>query len=103
MTTTCSDADEIDQAIGGAEALVRMLEPGREHAVFGQAIQHAVGADDAGVDRAGEDEESDDDDEAFHDDLDPRRADEILHQAVDEIVAIAAVVAFDVLPVGIER
>ena len=63
------DGDEVDQAVGGAEAFVGMLEPGGEYAVLGQSIEHAVGADHAGVDGAGEDQKADDDDETFHDDF----------------------------------
>ena len=91
------DRDEVDEAMGGAEAFVRMLEPGGEHAVLGKAIEHAVGADHAGVDGAGEDQEADDHDETFHDDLEQRRAGEVLDESVDEVVAISAVVALDVM------
>ena len=81
----------------GAEFPVWLLEPVREDAIFGQAIEHAIGADDAGVDRAGEDEKSDDDDEKFDDDFQPGWTVQVIHQAVDEIVAVFAVIALDVL------
>ena len=44
--------DEVDDAVGGAKAFVRLAEPVQQDAIFGHAVQHAVGADDRGVDRA---------------------------------------------------
>ena len=43
---------------------VRLEEPVGQDAVLGDAVEHAVGADDRRVDRPGEDQEADDDDEA---------------------------------------
>ena len=61
------DDDDVDDAIAGAEFRVRLAEPLAEHAVFGNAIEHAVGPDDCSVDRAGENQRSDDNDETVED------------------------------------
>ena len=41
--------DQVDDAVGGAELALRLAEPRQQNAVFGHAVQHAVGADDGGV------------------------------------------------------
>ena len=46
--------DGVDQPRGGAEPVMRMAEPVGQDAVFGDAIEHAVGTDDGGVDGAGQ-------------------------------------------------
>src|SRR5262249_28103428 len=43
--------DHVDDAIAGAEAGMRFLEPGGEDAVLDHAVQHAVGAYDGCVNR----------------------------------------------------
>ena len=98
MTTICATPTRLMIRLVVPISFVRLLKPGREHAVFRQAIQHAVRTDQAGIDGPGEDQESDDHDETFHDDLDPRRPDEVMNQSVDQVVAVSAVVALDMLP-----
>ena len=41
--------DDVDDAIAGAKAPVRLAKPGAEHSVFGNAVEHTVRADDSGV------------------------------------------------------
>src|SRR5262249_27307226 len=50
--------DQIHDAIAGAVLLVRTAEPVGEHAVFGNAVKYAVGADDRSVDGSGKNQES---------------------------------------------
>ena len=56
--------DQEQDAVGRAVAAVRLEEPVGHDAVFGHAVQHAVGADDRRVHRAGQDQEADDHHEA---------------------------------------
>src|SRR6202046_2919645 len=44
------DHDDVDDPRSGAELVMRVAEPVREHTVLGHAVEHAVGADDGGVD-----------------------------------------------------
>ena len=44
--------NQVDDAVRGAKAGVRLAKPVEQHAVFGQAIQHAIGADHGSVDGA---------------------------------------------------
>ena len=53
---------------------MRLEEPVGQHAVLGDAVEHAVGADDGRVDGAGKDQEADDDDEAFEEQLEQTAA-----------------------------
>src|SRR5271166_1182535 len=80
--------DEIDDAIGGAVALVRTTEPIGEHAVFRDAIEHAIRADDGGVDRARENQESDNHDEGAEGQAHDLRADHMHGEAGDQVVAV---------------
>src|SRR6267143_4160226 len=48
--------DDIDDAIARTEALVRLTEPGAEHAVFRNAVQHTVRTYDGGIDCTREDQ-----------------------------------------------
>ena len=80
--------DEVDDAMAGAEALVRFAEPVGEHAVFGDAHENAGRADHRGVDGAGEDEEADDDDEDAEGDLEQLGAGHEHGQAGDEVVLV---------------
>ena len=41
--------DDVDDAVRGAEFIVRMAEPVHQNTVFGDAVHNAVGADDGGV------------------------------------------------------
>ena len=63
--------DEVENAIGRAVARVRLEEPVGHDAVLGDAVEHAVGADDGRVDRARQDQEADDDHEGVEQQLEP--------------------------------
>ena len=52
IVTICSTTIRLISRLSGAEPVVRMPEPVGQHAILGDAIQHAVGADDGGVDGA---------------------------------------------------
>ena len=49
----------VDDAVAGAETFVGLAEPVGQYTVFGNAVEHAVRADDGGVDRSGENQEAD--------------------------------------------
>ena len=66
--------DQVDDAVAGAEAVVRLLEPTGEHAVFGHAIQNAVGAYDGSILRARQDEHAHQHHEAVKEQLQAGRA-----------------------------
>ena len=78
--------DEVDEAVGGAEFAMRMAEPIREDAVLGDAVQHAVRAEDGGVDRPGEHDGADHDDERVEQQSCRHGARQVHRQAADEIV-----------------
>src|SRR5208283_3723034 len=61
------DLAEVDDAVGGAEFAVRLTEPVRQHAIFGDAVEHAVRAHDRRIDGSGQDERPDDNDKAVED------------------------------------
>ncbi len=77
--------DHVDDAVAGAESLLRFLEPRCEDAVFDHAAEHAVGADDRGVHRPGQDESAHDDYEALK--KQPQRigADHVHGQAANQV------------------
>ena len=72
----------------GAVALVRMAEPVGQHAVLGDAVEHAVGADDRGVDRAGQNQEADEHDEDAERQPHRQRPDHVHRQPADQVVAV---------------
>src|SRR5882724_8837913 len=82
------DDHHVDDAVAGAVALVRDSEPVGEDAVFGDAVEDAVGSDDGSVDGAGEDEESDDYDEGAEGEAENVRTDHVHGQASDEVVFV---------------
>ncbi len=59
--------DDIDDAVGGAELAVRLPEPVRQDAIFGDAIEHAVRAHDRRVHGSRQDERPDDNDKTVED------------------------------------
>src|ERR1700687_380301 len=75
--------DDIDNAIAGAEAGMRLAKPGTEHAILGNAIQHSVGADDSGVHRASKNQRTYHDHESVKDQAGIQRAFEVHGQAAD--------------------
>src|SRR5216683_894345 len=80
--------DDIDDAIAGAEARVRLAKPFGEHAIFRNAIQHSVGADDSGVHGPGKDECAHDYDEAMKNQADDQRSLETHGQAANQVLQI---------------
>ena len=60
--------------VAGPVLAVGKAEPVGENAVFGNAVQDAIGADDGGIDGAGENQEADDHDEAAEDQAQHLRA-----------------------------
>ena len=68
---------------------VRLEEPVGHHAVFGHAVEHAVGADDRRVDRARAGSGSRRPRRsAFKRQLGPVRPDDVHRQAADQVVAV---------------
>ncbi len=80
--------DQVHDPVGGAEAGMRLAEPVGEDAVFGDAVEDAVGADDRGIDRAGENEEAHDHDEGAEDQFQQHRAVLIHGQPGDQVVLV---------------
>ena len=76
----------IQNAVGSSEAAMRVAEPVRKNAVFGDAVENAVRSDDGGVDRAGQHQDADHHDESAEGQPQRQRADEIHGQAADGIV-----------------
>ncbi len=77
--------DDIDDAMARAEPFVRLPEPGAEHAVFRNAVQHPVGADDGRVYRARQDQGSDNNDEAVEYQADDKWPLKIHRQSADQV------------------
>ena len=80
--------DQVEDAMRGAEAAMRLEKPVGQHAVLGHAVEHAVGADDGRIDRPGQDQEADDDHEGVQQQPGQRRADHVHRQAADEVVGV---------------
>src|SRR5271163_955989 len=77
--------DDVDDAVAGAKAWMRLAEPRAKHAVFGNTVEHAVGTDDGGVDRAGQNDGADDYHEAVKDQSYDQRALKTHGQPADKI------------------
>src|SRR5580700_109534 len=77
--------DQVDDAVAGTEAVVRLLKPAGEHAVFGYSIQNAVGAHNGSILRTGQNQHSHQHDEAVKEQLQTRRSDQIHGNAADEV------------------
>ena len=88
MTAICMPVMRIKQPIGGAVVRVRLEEPVGQDAILGNAVEDAVGADDGGVDGAGQDQEADDDDEAFEEQLEHVGPDDVPGQAADQVFRV---------------
>ena len=76
---------------------MRLAEPFAKHAVFGNAIEHTVRADDGGVHGAGENERADHNDKSVKDQARDERSLQIHRQAADQVLeeALADVVRDD--------
>ena len=61
------DHDEIDDAVRRSEARMRVPEPVGEYAIFGDAVQDAIRADDGGIHGSGQNQRADHDDEHVED------------------------------------
>ncbi len=86
MVSKLQAHDQIQNAVGGAEAAVRLPEPVRQDAVLGDAVQHAVRADDGRVHGAGQHQRADDHDERAERQPHGQRPDEVHGQAADRVV-----------------
>ncbi len=88
MVNSCSPCHQIHDAVAGAELPMRLAEPVGQHAVFGDAHQHAGRTDDRGIDRAGKNQEADDHDKNAEDNPQHLRPDHVHRQAGDQVVAV---------------
>src|SRR6266700_5490795 len=77
--------DDIDDAMARAEPFVRLPEPGAEHAVFRNAVQYAVGADDGRVHRACQDQSAHNDNKAVEYQADDKWPFQIHRQSADQV------------------
>ena len=82
------DEDHVDDAIAGAELVVRLAEPVGQHAVLGHAHQHAGRADHRGVDGAGENQEADQHHEDAEGDAPEQGPHHVHGQAGDQVVLV---------------
>src|SRR5581483_11365870 len=80
--------NEIDDAIGGAKAPMRLPEPLREDPVFGDPVEHAIRPDNGGVHGSGKHQHADQNHERLKDQTYRVRADEVHGQPADEIPEI---------------
>ena len=80
--------DHIQDAMGRSEAGMRLAEPLGKNTVLGNAVQHAVGADDRGVHRAGEHQHADQHHESLKDQAQNVRPGEIHGHAADQVSEI---------------
>ena len=63
-----------------------MAEPVGKHAVFGHAVEHAVGADNGRVHRAGQNQRAHQNHEGVEQQPHGDRADEVHREAADQVV-----------------
>ncbi len=82
------DDDQVDDAIAGAEPAMGEAEPVGEDAIFRDAVQDAIGADDGGIDGAGKNEKPDDHDKATENEAQEFWPVHIHGQAGDEVVLV---------------
>ena len=77
--------DQVDDAVAGAVAVVRLLEPTGEHAVFRHAIQNAIRTHDGSVLRARQNQHAHQHHEAVKQQLQARRSGQVHGDAADEV------------------
>ena len=75
----------VQDAVAGAELGVRPAKPISQHAIFGDAVEHAVGAHNRRVYRAGEHQEADDHDKRAEDQLQRMRPCQIHGQHAQQV------------------
>src|SRR4029077_5602732 len=80
--------NEIDNPVTSAEFFVRAAEPVSQYAIFRDAIEHAVGANDGSIDGAGKYQEADHDNKDPEDHLQNMRPDHVHGHAGDQVIAI---------------
>ncbi len=88
MVKQLQSDDEVDDAVAGAVARMRLLKGVGQDAVFRDAVEHAVGADDRSILRAGENQDPDQHDEAVEDEPRPERTPEVHGDAADQVAEI---------------
>src|SRR5579859_1302552 len=79
---------DVDDAMAGAKAPVRLPEPFAQHAIFGNPVEHAVGAHDGGVYRAGQNQRADHHHERMENQARHQRTLQAHGQAADEILQV---------------
>ena len=75
--------NDVDDAIAGAEARVRLTKPIAQHAILGDAVEDTVGPHDGGIDCACKNEHANDDHEAVKDQTSEKWPFKIHSQAAD--------------------
>src|SRR5882762_6842084 len=80
--------DDVDNSIAGPKARMRLPKPFRQHAIFRNAIQYAVGTDDRSVHCPGENERTYDHDKSVKDQAGNRRSFKVHGQAADKVLQV---------------
>ena len=75
--------DDVNDAVAGAKARVRLPEPVAEYSVFRNPIEHSVGADNGGIHRAGKNQSAYDNDKAMEDQSNKERSFQVHGQSAD--------------------
>ena len=88
MVAICSSAIMLMMREVVPNLLVRLAEPGHQHAIFGHPIQHAVGADDGSIHGARQNQAAHDHDENMEAQPQQIRPAEIHGQAADQVVEV---------------
>src|ERR1039457_3989846 len=78
--------DGIDEARGGAEAVMRVAEPIGQDAILGDAVEHPVGADNGGIDRAREQQHAHQHDHSVEGQAQGQGAEQVHGKAADQAV-----------------
>ena len=75
--------DDVNDAVAGAVARVRLPEPVAEYAVFGNPIEHSVGAHNGGIHGAGKNQRAYDNDKSVEDQSNKERPFQVHGQSAD--------------------
>src|ERR1700757_1764411 len=77
--------DDVDNAVAGTKARMRLAKPVAQHAIFGNTVEHAIRTDDRGIDRASKNHGAHDHYEGVKDQPDQEGSGEIHGQTADKI------------------
>src|SRR5712675_1470734 len=80
--------DDGDNSIAGPKARMRLPKPFRQHTIFRNAIQYAVGTDDRSVHCPGENDRTHDHDKSVKDQAGNRRSFKVHGQAADKVLQV---------------